>query len=1133
MKIKTTTLAMAAVSLLASANANLIQNGDLEADGYTGSGINNSVVAITNWSGTTKISTTGDNNTIPEAPNTVFRMQDTTSVWQNFYADWGATNTFTLTLNACEVYWRSGDVGNNLLWVSLRSAAGTEYEAVSIDLQGTHGGSGVTYSEWQSNQTHTVQFSGQDLIDSGATAGEELRLNIYSGDINWVDNIALTGAEAGVPPEPPTVDYGSPFQNGMVLQRGKPIKIWGTDDPTHTVTVSINGNSAQCVADENGDWRVELPAMAAGGAYELSASSNGLTNKLSDVLVGDVWIAFGQSNMVRPLSEMTNKETYIADITTNRMIRCLEIAQDAALTPQSEGEMTWRDNSNPGGWSSVAAVFAHQMHAGSGVPTAVIWAGWGSSSIEGWMPIQMTNDFPHFDTRMDYYQSIDEYNNGETTSNLAEITAMLNGETAWNDVFIRTRPNIIYNQRIHPLLNLGISGFVWYQGEANAGTPENVAQYGFSLPAFVTEYRELFDQGDLPFLGVQLPSYNSTYWAWFRESQNRVTALSNAYVAVTIDTGLANNIHPYDKEPIGQRLALLGRKYALGQDIEAHGPIFESMSISGNEATIGFSHADGLTTDDTLDPAEFELAGSNEVWYDATSASISGTNVIISSTSVAAPVAVRYAWSPAPVNTVNLTNGDGLPAAPFRTDDWMPTDLGDLAPMAINDSYEMLTNATLVIAADGVLENDMDLNRDELTASLVSDVSNGTLSLSAAGSFSYTPNADFSGYDTFVYSASDGALSDSATVTIAVRALDSDPIVADDLSAAVDENGSVAITLSGSGPEGLTYRVVSQPANGTLTTNGALPNLTYTPDADFSGNDLFTYTANVGDLYSAEATVSITVNEIIEPGSELISNGDLELNDGVTGNNQSANITDWVGTVETFAPEIRCDLGDGSKQPDAGSVMARLISTGTSDERGLYQDFRAGAWDSTSEFTIRFNASEVWWNAGGSNTDGITVSLGDQGGGNAESVYLNLDGSYDAANEPYVSWTSNQTHKLTITGAELIAAGVTAGEGLRLDLSSTYTSANSIIWVDNISVVLEPEAAAPEFVPGGTTVSNGNLVVSFAGTVGGPYTIEFTDDLTDTTAWSAVTNWSSLPASPIEVTLSTTNPAAFYRVATP
>ncbi len=628
------------------------------------------------------------------------------------------------------------------------------------------------------NDIHLAEGAELTLTDAAMFTTEGAR--IFVDEVSYANNpsiLNITGntAIAGTYEGPV---FGSPFQGGMVLQRGKPVTVWGTAVPTNEVSVSINGTRAVTVSDADGDWMVELPALPAGGPYELQAISNGETNTLTDVLVGDVWIAFGQSNMVRPLSEMTNKQTYVDDLSTNRMIRCLKIAQDAALTPQDSGSMTWLDNSNPGSWGAVAAVFAHQMHEGSGVPTAVIWAGWGSSSIEGWMPIQMTNDFPHFDAMMDYYQSIGEYGSGATTSsrlpsgyatNLEGISAMINGTEALDDIFIRTRPNIIYNQRIHPLLNFGISGWVWYQGEANAGTAENAAQYGFTLPAFVTEYRELFGQGDLPFLGVQLPSYNSTYWAWFRESQSRVTALSNACVAVTLDTGDPSDIHPYDKENIGKRLALLGRKYALGEDIVAHGPTFESMSIDGDEMIVGFSCADGLTTNDALDPAEFELAGADQVWYDATSSAISGTNVIISSSSVSAPLAVRYAWSPAPVDEVNLVNSAGLPVAPFRTDSWAMPGLGDQAPLAVNDSYEMLTNAVLTVPAGGVLENDIDLNHDALSAALVSDAACGMLSLLSDGSFSYTADAGYAGYDLFKYAVSDGSLSATGSVIISIN----------------------------------------------------------------------------------------------------------------------------------------------------------------------------------------------------------------------------------------------------------------------------------------------------------------------------------------------------------------------------
>ncbi|MDF7809030.1 Ig-like domain-containing protein [Pontiellaceae bacterium B12219] len=718
--------------------------------------------------------------------------------------------------------------GNNAsenFQVDLRDGTGTNGTVLaSIDSAGTLTGT------WQLFTTNVTAVSTALTIHIS---------NISTAPAADGNDLVLDGVSFAAIEEPTSLLLGSPFQDGMVLQRDKPIHIWGSADPANSVSVSINGVSAVGMSDTDGNWKVELPALQAGGPFELETISGDNTNTLTDVLVGDVWIAFGQSNMVRPLSEMTNKQTYIDDISTNRMIRCLQIAQDAALTPQDSGSMTWLDNSNPGSWGSVAAVFAHQMHEGSGVPTAVIWAGWGSSSIEGWMPIQMTNDFPHFDEMMKLYQSIDEYTNGDTTSNLEKITAILNGEQAWDDVFIRTRPNIIYNQRIHPLLDFGISGFVWYQGEANSKTAKNTAQYGFTLPAFVTEYRELFGQSDLPFLGVQLPSYNSTYWAWFRESQNQLTTLSNAYVAVTIDTGLSGNIHPYDKEPIGKRLALLGRKYALGEAIEAHGPTFENWSVVSNQATIGFSHATGLTTADALDPAGFELAGADGIWYAATSAAISGTNVIISSTSVSAPVAVRYAWLPYARDSINLVNSDGLPAAPFRTDIWAMPDLGAQAPMAVSDHYSVITNELLHVPAVGILENDIDLNRDPLTATLVSDAAYGTLTLSSAGTFSYTADTGFSGNDSFVYAVSDGALSSTGTVTIAVL-----PGVLQNNYSDTFDNDGLAINMGiGGGLLNKTWFGSSWQDDGNLTAPTAptawFRSLVYS-DSSFSVSDGFT-----------------------------------------------------------------------------------------------------------------------------------------------------------------------------------------------------------------------------------------------------------------------------------------------------
>lgn len=605
----------------------------------------------------------------------------------------------------------------------------------------------------------------------------------------------VEGTPTGVPSS--VLALASPFQDGMVLQRGKPICIWGQADPSTAVSVTIDGNMGNGTSEADGSWKLTLPALTAGGPHTLTVTSGSATVTLNDVLIGDVWIAFGQSNMVRPLSEMTGKQFYIDEIELNNApVRCLKVTQFGALTPQEEatvpaghyvnGAMNWLDASTSETWTSVGTVFAYRMYEATGVPTAIIWAAWGSSSIEGWMPAEMAEELPHFAKHMTYlsevgnYNSDADYNNVTRANNLgfstnAEGVASLQasgwtGATSSSDIFMRTRPNTLYNQMIHPFRNFGVSGFVWYQGEANAAAIQNAAQYGFTLPLFVKEYRKRFDQGDLPFLAVQLPSFNQVNWPWFRESQNRISSEPNTHVAVTIDTGLSGNIHPTDKEPIGVRLAGLARKYVYGESIEAEGPTFASMNISGNQATISFTHGAGLTTDNGQSPTEFELAGADMVFHATTSASISGGDVIISSTSEPAPVAVRYAWSPTPVNQVNLVNGDDLPAAPFRTDSWPVTGLGAQAPQSVNDSYELDRDQVLNVPVSGVLENDIDLNGDSLTAALIEDVSFGSLTLFSDGSFNYTPESGYAGPDSFTYQCSDGGLtSPVATVSILVN----------------------------------------------------------------------------------------------------------------------------------------------------------------------------------------------------------------------------------------------------------------------------------------------------------------------------------------------------------------------------
>jgi len=541
------------------------------------------------------------------------------------------------------------------------------------------------------------------------------------------------------------LELGSPFQNRMILQRDKPIKIWGTAEANAAITVNIASVSGNATADAAGAWEVELPASPTGGPHTLDITSTTETTsaseQINDVLFGDVWFCFGQSNM-----------RWRFNIPSNDNIRYLRTIEDGSLTEQEETQMTWLSNSGVNDWSAIASVFAYQ-----------------------------------FATR------VTDGRLGTTYSSNEEAITALSGSGFTNssqaNIFMRTRPNIIYNERVHPLLRFGISGFIWYQGEANSGNVLEIAQYQFSLPRMVEEYRERFGQGDLPFLGVQHQSFNINTGPgiqWFRESQDSLLEIPNAYIAVTVDTGAANNIHPSDKEEIGIRLALLAQEHALNENIESDSPRYASHTISGNQVTLTFDHAAGLTTDDGNSPAGFEVAGADGVYHDATSATISGESIIVSSSAEPAPISVRYAWEGVTHTLVNVYNGaaqpsgspefnadaiPGLPLAPFRTDTLPVDTLTAQAPFANEESYSTPRDTNLTISTDGVLANDFDLNLDPLEASIINTTSNGTLDLLSDGSFTYIPEEGFAGVDSFTYQATEasGLASPEITVTITVE----------------------------------------------------------------------------------------------------------------------------------------------------------------------------------------------------------------------------------------------------------------------------------------------------------------------------------------------------------------------------
>lgn len=431
------------------------------------------------------------------------------------------------------------------------------------------------------------------------------------------------------------------FSDGMVLQQGIKCPVWGTADPDEQVTVSINpGKKALEVtakADKDGKWRADLPKQNAGGPYTLNvAGKNKVTIK--DVYVGEVWICSGQSNMEQNLGS-TDKAKDAIDNSANPMIRLFTVPHTRAKTPQTEVKGKWVEcgpTTTPG-FSAVAYYFGRDLQKALNVPIGLIHTSWGGTASEEWTSEAVLDANPEHKGK----------HPNQTT---------------------------LYNGMIAPLIPFAIKGAIWYQGESNAG---RAILYRSAFPMMIKNWRDDWKQGDFPFLFVQLaPFYpivkepTDPDWAYLREAQlMTMQKVPHTGMAVITDAGDEKDIHPRRKEPAGVRLAIAARAIAYGAKIEPSGPIYESMKFDGGKIILSFKHAgkgleargeDGKLTG-------FTICGEDKKFHNA-KAEIMGDKVIVSCDEVKEPVAVRFGWANYPV--VNLFSKDGLPASPFRTDDY-------------------------------------------------------------------------------------------------------------------------------------------------------------------------------------------------------------------------------------------------------------------------------------------------------------------------------------------------------------------------------------------------------------------------------------------------------------------------------
>ena len=487
------------------------------------------------------------------------------------------------------------------------------------------------------------------------------------------------------------------FTDHMVLQRNASVPIWGWASDGEAVTIEFRGKKASTVA-RNGKWMVRLENLKAGGPDELKVTGgNSLTVK--NVLVGEVWIASGQSNMEWPMKSSFEPMSDIA-AANEPMLRLFTVPKLKADAPVSNVEASWQLTSPTSvpTFSAVGYYFGRALQKALGVPVGVIHTSWGGSPAEVWMREEVLAADPAY--RRDivdiYPGQLKQYQANLATWEKEEAEAKAKGQEfkKWKP-WPSWKPSELYNGMIAPLLPYAIQGAIWYQGESNAGRAH---EYRRLFADMIRNWRKDWGQGDFPFLAVQLAPFNpvmnqptNSTWAELREAQVLATKkLPKVGIAVITDYGNPVDIHPTWKKPVGERLALAARGIAYREKIVYSGPTYRRMSVDGNTAILTFDHVGaGLTAgfpQESKDKGSslwevvqsrqagqpdavvgFEVAGEDRkfVWAKA---EIRGKKIAVSSASVAKPVAVRYGWADCPV--VNLFNKDGLPASPFRTDDW-------------------------------------------------------------------------------------------------------------------------------------------------------------------------------------------------------------------------------------------------------------------------------------------------------------------------------------------------------------------------------------------------------------------------------------------------------------------------------
>jgi len=465
------------------------------------------------------------------------------------------------------------------------------------------------------------------------------------------------------------------FGDNMVVQAGAPVHVWGQAEPHDEIQIALSTSHGEAdwtsvTADEDGKWTAKLPAVElqkgpAESDWSLAVKCEHDSKSFKNILIGDVWLCSGQSNMEWPVARANNPEQEIAAADYPKL-RLFTVEKNTSGEPLDDVKGSWVECSpeTVAQFSAVGYFFGRQLHQDLGRPIGLIDSTWGGTPSEAWTSPEAVAGEPAFGSVVRYWDQLAAKYEKQRAAG-EEPKPLRN----------QSRPSHLYNAMIHPLIPFSIKGAIWYQGEANAKRAYN---YRTIFPTMIADWREQWDQGDFPFLFVQLANFmkrkdapGDSAWAELREAQTMtLDKLPNTGMATIIDIGEADDIHPRNKQDVGKRLALAAKKIAYGQDVVHSGPTYRSFKADGERAEVTFENAGSGLEAKGQKLVGFEVAQGDGPFVFAEAEVLDSETVVVEApenSGVEQIDAIRYAWADNPAAT--LYNREGLPAVPFRTDD--------------------------------------------------------------------------------------------------------------------------------------------------------------------------------------------------------------------------------------------------------------------------------------------------------------------------------------------------------------------------------------------------------------------------------------------------------------------------------